>query len=337
MKRGDLREVNRIKAVLGVLSGHDRKTISSILRVSEESIRIWINKFILKGTDSLKSTKPSGRPRRLTKTQRKELKRLISRGPKYAGFPGACWRSPMVQEMILQRFGVLYSAFYIPQLLKNMGYSFQKAAFIVGRRSSEARKKWLEETWPEIVKLAKKKNAQILFGDEASFPQWGSLTHTWSKRGKQPICKTSGMRKGYKVAGFIDYFTGRFFFMGHEGRLNSEVYANFIKKILSKTRKHLILVQDGAPYHTSKAMRMFFEKHSKRLSVFQLPSYSPDYNPIEKLWKKIKEKEVHLHYFPTFESLKKKVKDALLHFTSMKEEILSLFVKYKKLTSAQAL
>lgn len=322
MKNGNLREVNRIKAVLGVLSGHDKATIASILRVSEESIRIWINKFMVEGPDGLKSTKPPGRPTKLTKTQKKELKRLISRGPKYAGFPGACWRSPMVQEMILQRFGVLYSAFYIPQLLKNMGYSYQKATYIVGRRSSEARKKWIEETWPEIVELAKKKNSQILFGDEASFPQWGSLSHTWGKRGKQPVCKTSGVRKGYKVAGFIEYFTGRFFFMGHEGRLNSEVYEKFIKEILTQTQKHTIIVQDGAPYHTSKAMKLFFKKHSKRLTVFQLPSYSPDYNPIEKLWKKIKEKEIHLHYFPTFDSLKNKVNNALLHFTDMKEEIL---------------
>jgi transposase len=46
--------------------------------------------------------------------------------------------------------------------------------------------------------------------------------------------------------------------------------------------------------------------------VFLLPSYSSDYNPIEKLWEKIKEKEIHLQYFPTFESLKKKVEIAVL-------------------------
>ncbi len=61
------------------------------------------------------------------------------------------------------------------------------------------------------MKLAKAKNAYILFGDEDSFPQWGTLTYTWARRGEQPLIKTSGIRKGYKVFGLIDYFSGYFF------------------------------------------------------------------------------------------------------------------------------
>ena len=60
---------------------------------------------------------------------------------------------------------------------------------------------------------------------------------------------------------------------------------------------------------------------------------SPDYNPIEKSWKKIKEKEVHLQYFPTFESLKQKVHEALLHFKNLQEEILVLFGFYNNLVT----
>jgi hypothetical protein len=41
------------------------------------------------------------------------------------------------------------------------------------------------------------------------------------------------------------------------------------------------------------------------------------------LWKKIKEKETHLHYFPTFESLKNKVNEALIRFDDLKGEVLS--------------
>jgi transposase len=333
-KIGNLRLVNRIKAILALGKGHAKKTIAEILKVSEESIRIWVNNFILKGVEGLKSIKPSGRPSKLTDKQKTELKRFISRGPQYAGFPGACWRSPMIQEMIHQRFGVLYSVFYVSQLIKNMGYSYQKAKFTADHKDPAKRKEWLEKTWPDIYQLAKKKNAHILFGDEASFPQWGSLSYTWAKRGKQPVVKTSGIRKGYKVLGLIEYFTGKFYFKGHEGRLNSEVYAKFLKFVLSKTRKHIILIQDGAPYHTSKYLKKFFADHSKRITVKTLPSYSPDYNPIEMLWKKIKEKEIHLHYFPTFQSLKTKVEESLLHFNDMQNEILALFVRYQKLSES---
>ena len=80
--------------------------------------------------------------------------------------------------------------------------------------------------------------------------------------------------------------------------------------------------QDGSKYHTSAETNAFFAQQTARLQVFQLPTYSPDYNPIEKLWKKIKQQDTHLHYFPTFEALTEKVEQALLKFTNTPEEIL---------------
>lgn len=332
---GDLRLAKRIMAMLAVADATRYSVIASTLKVSEESIRLWVNAFLLKGIKSFIYKKSTGRPSKLTKTQRKQLDQLICQGPEKSGFPGACWRSPMIQWLIYEKFGIEYSVYYIPQLLKNMGFSYQKAKFVADHKDPEKRKEWLEQKWPEILKLAEKKNAYILFGDEASFPQWGSLSYTWAKRGKQPFVKTSGKRRGYKVFGLIDYFSGRFFCKGHEkGRLNSASYESFLTEVLSKTRKHIILIQDGARYHTSKAMKKFFAKRANRITVYDLPSYSPDYNPIEKLWKKIKEKEIHLHYFPTFDSLKNKVEEALLHFKDLKNEVLSLFGFYNKLAEA---
>ena len=181
--------------------------------------------------------------------------------------------------------------------------------------------------------MAEEKAAYILFGDEASFPQWGSLSYTWALRGVQPMVETSGKRKGYKVFGLIDYFTGRFFYKAHEGKLNTESYQNFLQEVMKKTRKHIILIQDGARYHTSKAMKLFFGQHAFRLTVYQLPAYSPDYNPIEFLWKKIKQHYTHIHYFPTFESLKDKVNAALLQFKNLKQEVVMLFGLHDKLAS----
>ena len=65
---------------------------------------------------------------------------------------------------------------------------------------------------------------------------------------------------------------------------------------------------------TSAATRAFFKAHKDRFTVYKLPSYSPDYNPIEMLWKKVKEMGTHLHYFPTFQDLKDKVEETLLQF-----------------------
>jgi hypothetical protein len=71
--RGDLRTGKRIMAILAVLDGVTYTQIASILKICEESIRLWVNAFLLRGVEGLKSRKPPGKPSKLTKTQRKEF------------------------------------------------------------------------------------------------------------------------------------------------------------------------------------------------------------------------------------------------------------------------
>lgn len=331
---GDLPKAKRIMSILLLNAGNAILEISSILQVSQEAVRCWLKAFLVRGIAGLTSKKSPGRPSKLTKKQRRKLAQIIEDGPLKAGFPGGCWRTPMIQHLIKERFGVFYNARYISELLKNMGFSYQKAKFVTDKGDETKRSEWLSVQWKEIMELTTDTNCYVLFGDEASFPQWGSLSYTWAKRGVQPTVNTCGSRRGYKVFGLIDYFTGRFFSKGHEGKLNGESYVNFLKEVLSKTRKHIVLIQDGAPYHKGKVVKDFFKMNANRITVYQLPSYSPDFNPIEKLWKKIKETGTHLNYFPTFDDLKSKVNEMLGLFDDARSEVLSLFGFYDELNAA---
>ena len=119
------------------------------------------------------------------------------------------------------------------------------------------------------------------------------------------------------------------------GKFYSVKYIDFLKGVLAKNKRHIILIQDGARYHTSKQTREFFETNKECLTVYQLPSYSPDYNPIEKLWKKIKQTHIHLHYFPTFADLKNKVREAMLKYKYLQDEILALFGFYREIKTTE--
>jgi transposase len=321
---GALRQIKYLLAILAVIDGQSVAQIAAILRVHEKTVAAWIHVFCCYGLTGAPRRQPPGRPPKLTPTQKATLATLLDEGPVKAGFSGACWRSPMIQQLIYNRFGVFYNVFYIAQLLKNLGFSFQKAAFVSDHLNEHKRQAWRTTTWPQILRLAKERQALVLFGDEASFPQGGTLTYTWARRGQQPKVKTCGKRKGYKVFGLIEYFTGRLFYQGQAGRLNSAAYLAFLRRVLAQTTQPILLIQDGAKYHTSAETKAFFAQQTARLQVFQLPTYSPDYNPIEKLWKKIKQQDTHLHYFPTFETLTNKVEQALLKFANIPEEILAL-------------
>jgi transposase len=324
-RRGDIRLVKRLLAIFALRDSNSPDKVAALLHVSVETILDWARRFLCYKLQGLKDKKSPGRKAKLTKSQKRQLAALIDAGPTACGFSSACWRTPLIQHLIHEKFGVFYSVHYLAQLLKNLGFSYQKAKFVADHLDEQQRQLWQQKTFSEAVQVARQQNAYLLFGDEASFPQWGTLSYTWSRRGRQPEVKTSGKRKAYKVFALIDYFTGKLFYQATEARLSSETYAAFLTQVLAKSDRPIVLIQDGARYHTSKAMQEFFAKHAARLTVFQLPSYSPDFNPIERLWKKIKQQETHLHYFPTFDSLKEKVEQALVKFANAPKQILALF------------
>jgi len=236
----------------------------------------------------------------------------------------------MIRVLIEREFGINYSIKYIPELMKRLGYSWQKARFEAALADANQRAKWMSETWPKILAHAKKLGAYLLFEDETSFALWGSLSYTWSRKGQQPIVKTSGMRKSYKMFGMIDYFTGKLFYQGVEGKLNSDSYIDFLRSVKTKTRKHLMIIHDNAKYHISAEVEEFLDEEP-RITAYQLPPYSPDFNPIEKLWKKAKQLATHLIYFEDFDELFIRVESTMDFFSRNVDEVLKSFQSFRKL------
>jgi transposase len=83
-------------------------------------------------------------------------------------------------------------------------------------------------------------------------------------------------------------------------------------------------------------MKHFFDAHADRLTIEQLPTYSPDFNPIEHLWKKVKKAATHLKYFPEYTHLQEEVDRALLHFAQTPGEITVLMARYCEKLGAMA-
>ncbi len=195
---------------------------------------------------------------------------------------------------------------------------------------NEQRAAWLAYTFPAWRAQAEAAGGLLLFGDEASFAQWGSLGYTWTRVGQQPVVKTTGKRKAYKVFGLIELFSGRLFYQGSEGRFNGQSYSAFLTTVLAQTTEPLFLVQDGAPSHRAAPVQAFFAQHRDRLHVLRLPSYSPDYNPIEFLWRATKRSATHNRSFPAFPDLIASVEDALAAFARQPDRVRTLFGRYLK-------
>src|SRR5215831_7768849 len=328
-QRDDVRLVRRTTVLLDLLVHQvPVEVLSERWGLSPSCLYHWRQAFLLWGMDSLVYRHGGGRSEKLTPTQRKRLVALIEAGPLVVGLETACWNSVLIRVLIWREFGVLYNCHYVCTLLHNLGFSFQKARFVSDHLDAATRLAWLQDQWPAIVRAATRCKGLILFEDEASFAQWGSLSYTWARRGHQPEVPTSGKRKGYKVFGAIAYFSGRLFSQGIEGRFHSESYQAFLQMILAQTTRHLFLIHDGARYHTSASTQAFLVVHSDRITAEPLPSYSPDYNPIEYLWKKTKKQATHNKYFKEFTALTVSVEKALAYFATHPDTVLGLFGRY---------
>jgi transposase len=328
-QRDDVRLVRRTTVLIDLLVHHvPVEVLGARWGLSISCIYQWRQAFLLQGMDSLTYHHGGGRRPKLTPRQKQRLVELIEAGPLVVGCETACWTSVLIRVLIWREFGVLYNCQYVCTLLHNLGFSFQKARFVSDHLDTAKRLAWLEQQWPTILRAAKRRQGLILFEDEASFAQWGSLSYTWARRGQQPEVPTSGKRKGYKVFGAIEYFSGRLFSQGIEGRFNSDSYQAFLQMILAQTTQHLFLIHDGARYHTSASTQAFLAAHSERITEHPLPSYSPDYNPIEYLWRKTKKRATHNKYFKEFATLTVSVDKALAYFATHPEEVLGLFGRY---------
>jgi transposase len=309
--QGDRRLTTRISCLLWLGQGQPVSTVAATLAVAESTLYTWLHAFLERGLDSLVYRRSPGRPAKLTGTQKDRLRALLAAGPEAAGYATGAWSAPLIQHLIEHEFGVLYNVHYVTELLHNLGYTYQKARFVSDHLDEAGRVRWLDQ-WAAIAQEVLMRGARLLFGDEASFAQWGSLGYTWAPRGEQPLVKTTGRRKAYKVWGVVDWFSGWLFVRGHEGRFTAASYCAFLAEVLAQSDQPVILVQDGARYHTAKETQRWLAAHADRITVVQLPTYSPDYNPIEHVWRYVKE-GTHCAYFATFAALVTRVEERLGH------------------------
>ena len=149
----DRRLAKRILAILEIIDGSSVEATADRLALSERSVRTYLHQFLDKGVESLNYKSPPGRPKKLTKRERKELCEFIDNGPEAAGYDYGCWTTALLEELIQEHFQVTYSVYYIAELLKALGYSYQKARFVSEHieNVSDEQTQWMCETWPEIA------------------------------------------------------------------------------------------------------------------------------------------------------------------------------------------
>lgn len=79
---------------------------------------------------------------------------------------------------------------------------------------------------------------------------------------------------------------------------NADTYLAFLEEIARKYRRRgALLVQDNASYHKDAGVWEWFSGNRHWIEVYQMPPYSPEFNPVERLWQHTRKNGTHNRYF----------------------------------------
>ena len=298
----DKRVCDRIKAVLACSQGHSYSEIARWLLLDDETIRRHIKDYL-----ELKKLKPKneGRAGYLSEIQIEDLKHHLTEKT-YLYVKDIC-------HYVEGKYKVRYSEAGMTKWLHEHGFKYKKPHPVPAKCDEEKQKEFVESY--KKLKANLPEDEVILFGDSVHPQHQTRLAYGWIRCGERRGIAMNA--KHYRLS-----FIGAYELSKHKliYKEVEKVNANEIKAFLGQVRrsykamKKVHLIWDNAGYHRSLKIK----KYARRLGIelHYLPPYSPNLNPIERLWKFMHEKVTYNRYYEKFKDFSETTRD---FFKNMKK------------------
>ena len=143
--------------------------------------------------------------------------------------------------------------------------------------------------------------------DEVHFQQQGSRCRMWiPPENKDPIVYHHPTRKSVGYFAAVRLRDGQFFFRRETDRFNGLTFWDFLQSFRQTSAvagRRVVAISDNAPYHRAKVHAEWREQQLPGFGLDFLPPYSPELNPIERVWKLTRRLCLHNRYFGFLESV----------------------------------
>lgn len=287
------KKCDRIKAILLRSEGWDLKSIAQALRIHEVTATRYIKDYVKKEKLQAEMT---GSESFLSIEQIQELSAHLESNLFHYAHEIAAY--------IKNTFGVEYSIPGLNKLLHRIGFSYKKPKGRPHKANPELQEDFIA-TYEEL-KSSISPEEKILFIDSCHPTQSTKLEYGWIKTGATKEVSTTASKTRINLIGAIELGKVDEAFVQHYEKINSESVSLFFEqlKIIHGSKKlHIIL--DGAGYHRSEALQA--KAKTMDIALHYLPPYSPNLNPIERLWKIMNEKVRNNYYFATAKEFREKI------------------------------
>jgi transposase len=156
----------------------------------------------------------------------------------------------------------------------------------------------------------KKKGFTVVSLDESFFFYDSLVRRVWIVQDKRPIVRVTGSHQRSCVFGAISMKEGntkkRQLFRQYD-IFNGDTFLDFLKKIHAKFQKCYLFMDKASPHYTCKKVIKYFEDNKDTLIPVYLPTASPEFMVMEKVWNIAKQDLLVLTYYSSFTDLKNKI------------------------------
>jgi transposase len=288
----DWREWRRIRAWELSQEGWPPCDIAEALGVSRAAVSQWLTAADRAGPAALRRRLHPGPTGKLLPGQRELIADCLWHGAEAYGFRGDVWTCARVARVIEEEFGVRYHPGHVSRILKEIGWTPQVPITRALQRDEAAIQRWREHDWPQLKRIATRQGRTLVLVDESGFYLLPSVVKTYGPRGRTPVVDEWQTRDHLSVMGGVTT-DGRVYTLVRQDPLTGVETVEFLWHLGQQIQGPVLLVWDRSPIHRRANVTEFVAAvGAAGLRVETLPPYAPDLNPVEWLWRHLKEVEM---------------------------------------------
>jgi transposase len=313
---GDKRVFCRCSALLWLDAGHTQEQVATLLDITTRQVRKWLRLYRQHGLDGLTTLHYQGDPGELDRSQIEQLKTEIQTGRFHSARQVADWLEQTLQ--------VQYTESGAKALLHRIGASYHKVSGFFWKADREAQQQFVRKYDRQGRQLAATTRRYFV---DACHPVWGVelLYCCWLLVGQRFYVGVGDGRKRLNILGaycpedqeYLDLRLTR-------DNINGEQFVNLLRLLRASHPEatRFILYLDNAKYYSKPVVQEYLHRHPEFRLEF-LPTYSPNLNLIERLWKFVR-KEALCRWHKTFADMQTALSNVLDHLENYRDELQTL-------------
>lgn len=279
----DYSERNRLCVILGYDDGVSIEELAKVLRLNFVTVYEYLREYNSSG--KTKNDPRGGSDPKLSEEQTQALLKHLAET--------TYLKVKQIIAYVSLQYKIIYSRSGMTDWLAQHGFVYKRPKKVPGKLDPEKQKAFIEEY--ERLKTNLQAGEEIYFADAVHPEHQSQPVCGWIKKGVQKTLQTSGKQLRLHFAGAL-CLTGMQIFTKEYETVDADAMIDFFKGLEGQSSASTIhVILDNARSNKNKKLSEFLQ--TSRIKVHYLPPYSPNLNPIERLWKIMRETTVYNRYY----------------------------------------